>query len=368
MVIAAPVVVLVVAMVALPRFSQLRRQSDSGSDFVPARLPHLASATALLNRGTFAPESLAGHPVVVVLWSDTDPRALAALPHAQSWWQAYARYGVRVLGVHSPEFAFAADPAVPRRITQRLHLTFPIALDPNYQIRNRFGDFMPWPGLAVADTAGRIVLQVPVDQPWEVDIAIRKLLRRLHPDIGFPSEPEPPEPPATSRAQGRTVALGAGRVHAGPLADARPGAVLTFTTQFRFQEEGVPFVPYPVGRWMPNAEGLVAGQAGAANFVAIRSGGERLCAIIGPPASGPARVWILADDAWLAAGEAGQDVQVDPQGASYVDVSEPRIYEIAPGGKARVFRFSPKDPGVTFYAFLFETPSAITPLKQRKAG
>src|SRR5258705_9745759 len=158
MVIAAPVLVLAVALIALARFGHLARESSSEPDFVPARLPRFGAATAWLNRGTFAPESLSGHPAVVVLWSDTDPRALEALPHAQSWWQAYARYGVRVLGVHSPEFAFAADPAVPKRVAQRMHLTFPIALDPNYQIRNRFLDFMPCPGLAVADTAGRLVL------------------------------------------------------------------------------------------------------------------------------------------------------------------------------------------------------------------
>jgi hypothetical protein len=359
------VVMLLVVLTVLIRSGSFPRAPES--EFVPARLPHFESVKAWLNRGSFAPESLAGHPAVVVLWSDTNPSALDVLPLVQSWWQAYSRYGVRVLGVHSPEFAFAADPAVPNRVVQRLGLGFPIALDPNYEIRNRFGDAMPWPGLAVADTAGRIVLQVPVSGASQADRALRKLLRRLHPDAGFPDEAEVMDKPAVPTAT-RIVSLGAGRVRSGPLAGVRPGTALTFTTQFRFQEEGAPFVPYPVGRWIPGAEGLVAVQGGAPNFIAIRHGGERVRAVIGPPPSGPARVWILENETWLGAETLGEDVSLDPQGASFALISEPRIYEIAAPGKSRVLRFSPENPGVTFYAFLFESRREGGVAGAKKAG
>jgi hypothetical protein len=344
----------------LPPFARLG-VSPQRPPVAPAvsRLPRLDGGVAWLNRDSFAPESLSGHAVVLALWTDTDPRSLDDLPQVQGWWQAYARYGVWVLGVHSPEYAFAEDSSVATRVARRLHLTFPIALDPNYRIRVRLGDQVEWPGFVVADPAGRIVVRAPSGRLALVDRTLRRLIREAHPELGFPTEPEPEdEPPAPEPP--RFVPLGTARVAAGPLVGASPGQAQTFTTQFRFQEEGLPFVPYPVGRWIPGAEGLTAERGGAANFVAIRSQGERVGAVIGPGPSGPSRVWVLSGDGWLQAPARGDDIRLDSRGASYLLVTEPRLYEIAEPGEPRVLRFSPEAPGVTFYAFTFQSAGSRT--------
>ena len=109
-----------------------------------------------------------------------------------------------------------------------------------------------------------------------------------------------------------------------------------------------------LGRWTTGAEGLTAVRGGAANFVAIRHGGGQVSAVLGPPPSGTSRVWVLADEAWLAENARDQDVRADPRGATYIEVSEPRLYRIARAGKTHVLKLSPEAPGLVIYCFAFE--------------
>ncbi|HUK62734.1 MAG TPA: hypothetical protein VLV15_05350, partial [Dongiaceae bacterium] len=110
----------------------------------------------------------------------------------------------------------------------------------------------------------------------------------------------------------------------------------------------------PVGRWTPSAEGLTAARGGAANFVAIRHDGGRVSAVMTPPASGTARAWILDAEGWLKPDERGADVHVDARGATYVDVTEPRLYTIANATRAGALKLSPEEPGLTIDSFVFE--------------
>jgi hypothetical protein len=100
---------------------------------------------------------------------------------------------------------------------------------------------------------------------------------------------------------------------------------------------------------------LTAARGGAENFVALRYDAGALGAVLGPPGSGPARVWVLRDDRWLTVAEAGADVRIDGRGASFVMVDHPRLYAIA--GMTRgehVIKLSPDVPGTTIYALTFE--------------
>lgn len=323
-------------------------------------LPSLDGASGWLNGDRHAVDSLRGHPVLLALWSDTDPRCLEALSRLESWHAAYSRYGVRVLGVYAPEFLFGVDSMVPVRIARRYGLSFPIALDPSYQVRSRLGPAIASRGVVFADRAGQALLVADLDHLDDVDRAIRKQVRTLHPELDFPEAGTPAARSTSSRSLS-FVYLGAGRVETGPLANVASGRVLAFTTQFRFQEEGKEHVPYPVGRWVPTAEGLIADRGGAADFVAIRDAGERVWAVLSPQPAASSRVWILADESWLPAPERGADVRADGRGATYVDVGEPRLYEIARPGRSRVLRFSPQEPGLTIHAFAFGREPVAAP-------
>jgi thiol-disulfide isomerase/thioredoxin len=342
----------------LPRiFTPIDDAGTPSNESLGTSLPGLADAAGWLNGDRSVADSLRGHPTVVALWSDTDPECLRALPILESWHQAYARYGARIVGVHEPDFAFAADSSVPARVARRMGLSFPIALDPAYVIRRRFGGPSDGPRLVLADSAGTIVSAVSgAGELAGLERKLRRQLKQLHPELEFPSDPplaigrgsQPAEAPTS-----RMVPLGSTRVVEGPLVGATPGRAQTFTAQFRFQVEGKLYVPYPVGLWSPGGDGITAVRSGAENFIALRYDAGALWAVLSPPRGLTVRVWVLRDERWLPADALGADARLDGRGNSYLDVDEPRLYAVCRGRAGEhVIKLSPDAPGVVVHALI----------------
>ncbi len=362
-----PVAIVVIAFiialgvgVLLPRFGVFGRRAGEGLDSpIASRLPSFEQLGPWLQHPLTA-DSLRGRIVVVVLWADTSPRALRVLPEVQAWHLAYSRYGVRVIGVHMPEFAFSADTAVAARFVGRLGLTFPIVSDPSYRVWGQLPRMLDRPAFYVADTSGRVVFQTGGERTADVDRAVRRAVSELRPNSGVPIDDlGAPPSPAPAAASPRAIYLGAARAEAGPLAGAQSGRTETFTAQFRFQEEGQVNVAYPVGRWTPNADGIVAARGGPENYIALRTTGA-VWAVLAPPpvlAGKPARVWVLAGSGWIEPDRAGSDVRFDARGASYVDVTEPRLYSIAHCNAECTLKLSPDVAGVAYFSFLVESLS-----------
>src|SRR5258705_8432547 len=153
----------------------------------------------------------------------------------------------------------------------RLGLQFPIALDAASTIRSVMGAPMDGPRFVLADPTGVIVAsQVGRQALTRVEGLLRDQIRRMHPGTEFPALAQtPPGDSAATQPLTEVVLLGTGRVRAGPLANAEPGRAQPFTAQFRFQVEGKPNVPYPVGMWTPSAEGPRAERGGAENYIAM---------------------------------------------------------------------------------------------------
>src|SRR5258708_35092385 len=85
------------------------------------------------------PPAAANAPTLIGVWCDTHPDGIAALERAAEIADAYARYGVRVIGVHEPDFAFSADTAATARAAPRAGARFPIALDPAGHVAAKLG-------------------------------------------------------------------------------------------------------------------------------------------------------------------------------------------------------------------------------------
>jgi hypothetical protein len=353
-------------LIPLPFFNTAGDTGEPASGALGETLPTLAEAAGWINGDQSVADSLRGHPTVVALWSDTDPECLRALPILESWHQAYARYGARIVGVHEPDFAFAADSSVPARVAIRMGLSFPIALDPAYLIRRQLGGPSDGPRLVLADSAGTIVSAVSgAGQLSGIERKLRRQLKQLHPELEFPSDPPPVMRPSSGSRPAeapaaRVVPLGSTRVVEGPLAGAPPGRPQSFTAQFRFQVEGKLYVPYPVGLWSPGGDGITAVRSGAENFIALRYDAGALWAVLSPPRGGTVRVWVLRDERWLPADALGADARLDGRGNSYLDVSEPRLYAVCRGRAGdHVIKLSPDAPGVVVHALIVgPTPTA----------
>ena len=323
----------------------------------------LELATSWANGAAPARADLRGHPVLVVVWSDTYPEGLAALARAEEVRDAYQAHGIRVIGIQEPDFSFAADTAIVAHAARRAGARFPIALDPAGRIAASLGVHDLRSASLVADTSGALGPTRPgargvVRSEGEVRAAIAA----LNPRVKFPADAAAPVEDDDLAAT-HAIYLGVGRAEAGPIATARTGRAQPFTAQFRFEVEGKSYVPYPVGWWTPGADGLTSAHGGAATYVALRYESGALDAVISPPPAseggeGHARVWILSDERWLPSESLGEDARLDARGASYIEIDEPRLYHIARGGGAHEIKLSPDAPGVTFHALLVEPEGA----------
>lgn len=339
-----------------PRHDLERSGDPSAATLVGKPLPTLGAA---LWSDPTALDSLAGHAAVVAFVSFDLPGSLRILPTLEAWHDAYSRYGVRVLAVHVPAFAFADDSAGTARAAQRLGLRFPVALDPALEVWRAFGARGTTPRLIVAGADGRVRMDGERRAAVaEAERAIRDQVKAAHPRLRFPAAATPPA--EDEPEEHAAVQLGLARVEGGPLKATVSGRVTNFTAQLRYQVEGDLYTPYPVGRWIPGADGLTAARGGAENFLALRYDAGALGAVLGPAEAGAVKMWVLRDERWLARSEAGADVEFDGRGASYVTIREPRLYALTRETRGRhVIKLSPESPGATIYALTF-VPFATT--------
>jgi hypothetical protein len=313
-----------------------------------AHLPTLDLPATWWNGGPFPDDSLAGRPVVVLLWSEADPRTPAALATLQAWHAAYAPLGVHVLAVHVPEFRFADDSAVVGRMVRREKLSFPVASDPAGRFAASFGGATEGPHLVVADERGVLAVDT-VAAMAPGDAALRAWAARAAGVGATPPVLATPDFPPV-----RMVRLGAGESREGPLVGLPAGHEEVFTAEFRYQEQGRAWAPFPVGGWRVRADGLEATRGGAANFIAIRYSAGRAGVVVSPPPGASARLWVLVDDQWPREEARGADVAADGRGAAYLEFAEPGLYWIEQGRGERVLKLSPDRPGVTLHALVFE--------------
>jgi cytochrome c biogenesis protein CcdA/thiol-disulfide isomerase/thioredoxin len=99
--------------------------------------------------------SLRGKVVLVDFWTYSCINCLRTLPHLRSWYAAYHRRGLEIVGVHTPEFAFEHELGNVRTATRDLGVTWPVALDNAYATWNAYSN-QYWPAEYLIDRRGHV--------------------------------------------------------------------------------------------------------------------------------------------------------------------------------------------------------------------
>src|SRR5277367_2389606 len=113
----------------------------------------LAGAVGWLNSEPLTDDELRGKIVLVDFWTYTCVTCRRTLPYVRAWAQKYREYGLRVIGVHTPEFSFEKDPDNVRRAVRDMHVDYPVAIDSDRTIWNAFG-IQYCPALYLVDECG----------------------------------------------------------------------------------------------------------------------------------------------------------------------------------------------------------------------
>ena len=108
-----------------------------------------------INSLPLQPAALQGKVVLVEFWTFGCWNCRNVEPHIKQWHARYARDGLLIVAVHSPEFPREADVDNVRRYVRENDLRYAIAVDNDFVTWKRYQN-RAWPALYLVDTAGRI--------------------------------------------------------------------------------------------------------------------------------------------------------------------------------------------------------------------
>ncbi len=118
-------------------------------------LPEFQGIQQWLNSAPLTRQDLKGSVVLIQFWTLGCINCQRTLPYITRWHQQYAQQGLKVIGVHTPEFPFERKVSNIQAAMKRHGITYPVAVDNNFQTwqayRNEY-----WPHLFLADRQGLI--------------------------------------------------------------------------------------------------------------------------------------------------------------------------------------------------------------------
>ncbi|RQS68165.1 cytochrome c biogenesis protein DipZ [Burkholderia sp. Bp8963] len=322
---------------------------------VEGTLPALDGAVQWLNSPPLTVASLRGKVVLVDFWTYSCINCLRTLPYIQAWAHKYAPYGLVVIGVHAPEFAFERDIGNVRKAVHDLGIDYPVAIDNRYAIWRAFGNEY-WPAHYFIDAQGRIRRHHFGEGEYvESERAIQALLA----EAGHPEALNVPIGSAAANAKGAMAAADNADIrspetyvgYARAEDFASPGGVVRDAAH-RYDAPARPGLNDWgfAGSWQVGAEDATL--AAPAGRIVYRFHARDLHLVLGPNANGkPVRFRIALDGA--APGDA-HGADVDAQG--YGTVTGQRLYQLVrqQGPIAdRTFSIEFLDSGVHAYSFTF---------------
>ena len=344
-------ILVVVALGAVVVASQSSPSSVSGGVNVKnlklgPDAPSLSKASGWLNTEPLTSADLKGKVVLYDFWTYSCINCDRSIPHIRAWYQRYAADGLVIVGVHSPEFDFEKNPSNVRAAVKRLGVDYPVALDPNMDIWNAFGN-QYWPEEWVADRNGHLRYQAVGEGDYtETEDVLRELLgvQSKAPRAKAPSQGDLGAPPTQSQNITQETYLGLERG-----AVAQPGTMT--------------YPPLPTlppnsagleGSWDGTDQYVQSAAPGATIELAYQARSANLVMAVAKH-SPPIKVVIQLDGQPLPAADRTTQTQVDAEGQTYVTVSTPNLYQLvlSPTLATHTVRLIAEAPGLQAYSFTF---------------
>jgi thiol-disulfide isomerase/thioredoxin len=138
--------------------------------------PEVVAPTGWINTPGFTPADLKGKVVLYEFWTFGCFNCKNVLPHVKAWHARYAKDGLILLSIHTPEFDFEGKVENIQKFVTENDITYPIALDPDRDIWRAFSNRY-WPNMYLHDQQGQRRYEHIGEGAYnETEDAIRSLL------------------------------------------------------------------------------------------------------------------------------------------------------------------------------------------------
>ena len=131
------------------------RRVAVGSATRGSAAPELRGITGWINSEPLTLASLRGSVVLLEIWTFGCINCARTIPGLREIYERYRDRGVEIVGVHTPEFDFERDPQNVLEACARLGVTWPVALDENYETWKAYGNRY-WPHVYLIDKEGYV--------------------------------------------------------------------------------------------------------------------------------------------------------------------------------------------------------------------
>ncbi|NJM47501.1 MAG: redoxin domain-containing protein [Alkalinema sp. RU_4_3] len=134
---------------AIPRLAQAKAQPSG------PRLPEFRGIEQWINSPALSIDDLQGQVTLIHIWTFACINCQRTIPSIVQWHRKYASQGLKVVSIHTPEFAFERDINNVKKAVQKHDITYPVAIDNRFTMWKAYNNEY-WPHLFLADRSGII--------------------------------------------------------------------------------------------------------------------------------------------------------------------------------------------------------------------
>jgi thiol-disulfide isomerase/thioredoxin len=336
--------------------------NDTRADEISPRAPAPEITSKLwFNSPPLDLKQLRGKVVLIDFWEYTCINCIRTFPYLRRWNQLYSPDGLVIIGVHTPEFAFAKNPNNVGDAVKRFGFKFPVAVDSDYAIWNAFNN-QAWPADYLIDKTGKVAYaHIGEGAYGDFELEIRKLLKESNPKLDFSAArfaiPEDAndemDSPVCHRAtpetylgfaRGRNIANSEGEDRTREVSYAAPA--------------DLPLDDFALkGTWRAGDEYVRHAHAskGLDDAVELHYQAKAVYLVAGSEDGSSKPLYIMQDGKALPRGAWGVDVKSDQSGRSYIPLMGKRMYYVVENPEFGEHRLvlSPNAAGVSLYSFTF---------------
>ena len=317
---------------------------------VEGELPAFDGLGPWFNSAPLTREQLRGKVVLIDFWTYSCINCLRSIPYVRAWDDKYRKYGLVVIGVHAPEFAFERDPANVERAVRELGIRYPVALDNRYKLWSALKNNY-WPAHYFIDARGRVRYHHFGEGKYAMS---ERVIRQLLAEAG-----------RAPMDGGRAQAVASGAQAAAAIRDIKsPETYIGYWRAKNFVSPGgllrdqpKTYAAAPLklndwaleGRWIDRRQSARSLAPGAK--IHFRFHARDLHLVLASASGRPVRYRVTLDGK-APGGDAGVDARADGRGA----VTTERLYQLVRQKgpvRERTFAIEFLDPGVEAFAFTF---------------
>ncbi|MBI2546397.1 redoxin domain-containing protein [Candidatus Woesearchaeota archaeon] len=292
------------------------------------RSPELNGVVAWINSKPLFLRNLHGKVVLIDFWTYSCVNCLNTIPHMKALHKKYAKHGLVIIGVHTPEFTFEKNTDNVKAAVKRLGIEYPVVVDSELEVWNAFGNSY-WPRQYLINKEGKIIYDHVGEGGYEeIERNVRKALAEAGANLN--REAQIAAPKEKSRAKGFlfiTPEIYLGYARSKGFGNAKvciPGSCEHYVDA----KEHVEHIPYLHGDWAQHKE-FLGHEKGESGYIALKYVARKANIVLGSASGKPYTMAVTLDGKPVPKNMAGSDIKRDDKtGATYILVDRPDMYNL----------------------------------------